>query len=171
METTPSTMHADAAPKPVADTDIAPSPRPRPAAAPARPRHPADIPVPERGVTWRAVVIGTILIPINTYWVILVEGIWHTNHATAMSLFWNAVFCLFVLVLGNLLLKRYAPRFAFSQGEFITIFVMITLATALAGHDTLQLGFPGLSFPFWFAKPENHWAELFNHFFPKWATV
>src|SRR5436309_2594173 len=140
-------------------------------AAPPRARHPADIPVPERGVTWRAILIGTLLIPVNTYWIIEVEGIWHSNHATAMSLFWNTVFCLFLLVALNLVLKRYTPRFAFSQGEFITIYVMITLATALAGHDTLQLGFPGLSFSYWFAKPENHWAELFNQYFPTWATV
>jgi hypothetical protein len=125
----------------------------------------------ERGVTWRAVLIGLILIPINTFWVIQVEGIWHTNHATAMSLFWNTVFCLFLLVLLNLQIKRFAPRYAFNQGEFIVIYVMITLATALAGHDSLQLGIPGLSFPFWFAKSENHWATLFNHYFPKWLTV
>jgi hypothetical protein len=152
------------------ETDVAAAPAPT-RAQPVPVRHPADIPVPERGVTWRAILIGTILIPINTYWIILVEGIWHSNHATAMSLFWNTVFCLLILVGLNLILKRYVPRIAFSQGEFITIYVMITLASALAGHDSLQLGFPGLSFPFWFAKPENHWSELFNGYFPKWATV
>src|SRR6266852_3315833 len=145
--------------------------RPQAAPAPPRPRHPADIPVPERGVTWRAILIGTLLIPVNTYWVIQVEGIWHSNHCTAMSLFWNSVFCLLLLVAMNLVLKRYTPRFAFSQGEFITIYVMITLATALAGHDTLQLGFPGLSFSYWFATPENRWEQLFNQYFPHWATV
>jgi hypothetical protein len=124
-----------------------------------------------RGVTFRSVLIGLLLIPINTYWVMQVEGIWHTNHATAMSLFWNSVFCLFLLVLLNLGLKRYAPRTAFNQGELIVIYVMITLATALVGHDTLQLGVPGLSFPFWFATPENRWGAIFNHLFPKWLTV
>src|SRR5687767_9339139 len=83
--------------------------RPRPEAPPRR-VHPADVPVPERGVTWRAILIGTLLIPINTYWIIQVEGIWHTNHATGMSLFWNSVFCIFLLVLLNLVFKRYVPR-------------------------------------------------------------
>src|SRR5213594_55137 len=81
-----------------------------------------------RGVTFRAVLIGLVLIPLNCYWVIYVEGIRHWNHATAMSLFWNTIFCLMVLVLLNLLIKRYCPRFAFSQGEFVTIYAMITLA-------------------------------------------
>src|SRR5687768_4314663 len=124
----------------------------KPAAPPARPSAPSQRPTRvERGVTLRAVLIGLFLIPINTYWVMMVEGIWHTNHATAMSLFWNSVFCVFLLVLLNLAIKRYAPRYAFNQGELIVVYVMITLATALAGHDSLQLGIPGLSFPFWVA--------------------
>src|SRR5437016_4479046 len=44
---------------------------------------------PARSVTLRVLVLGTVLIFINCYWVIEVEGIWHSNHATAMSLFWN----------------------------------------------------------------------------------
>jgi hypothetical protein len=171
MEITPPAAQAvEASPSPVEQPRVAES-RPQVTAVPPRPRHPADIPVPERGVTWRAILIGTLLIPINTYWIIQVEGIWHSNHATAMSLFWNTIFCLVVLVVMNLGLKQYAPRFAFSQGEFITIYVMITLASALAGHDSLQLGFPGLSFSFWFATPENRWGQLFNQYFPSWATV
>jgi hypothetical protein len=168
-------MESTSQPKPTLTSASGPAtaaaPLARPEAVPARPRHPADIPVPERGVTWRAVLIGTLLIPLNTFWIIQVEGIWHTNHCTGMSLFWNSVFCIFLLVLVNLALKSYLPRFAFSQGEFITIFVMITLASALAGHDTLQLGFPGLSFPFWFATPSNRWDQIMNHLFPRWATV
>src|SRR4051794_35380606 len=82
----------------------------------------AVAPGPRRGVTFRAVLIGLALIPVNPLWVIYVEGIRHWNHATAMSLFWNTIFCLFLLVLLNLLIKRYLPRFAFSQGEFITIY-------------------------------------------------
>jgi hypothetical protein len=100
------------------------------------------------GVSFRAVLLGSLLIPLNTYWVIYVEGIRHWNHCTAMSLFWNSVFCIFVLVLINLVLKRYVPRVAFTQGEFITIYVMITIATALAGHDSLQLGYPTMYLQF-----------------------
>ena len=126
----------------------------------------------ERGVTLRSVLIGTLLIPVNTYWIIQVEGIWHRNHATAMSLFWNTVFCLMLLILLNVLvLKRLAPRLAFTQGELIVIYVMITIASALAGHDTLQLGIPALSMPFYGANATNGWDQLFNHYFPKWLTV
>jgi hypothetical protein len=129
---------------------------------------------PARSVTPRILLLGTILIFINCYWVIQVEGIWHTNHATAMSLFWNSTFFLLLLVLVNIfVLKKFFPRRAFSQGELITCYVMMTIASALAGHDSLQLGIPAVEgFPVWFQKqqPSLGW-DKFNGFFPDWAMV
>src|SRR2546425_10296118 len=87
---------------------------PSPTAPPAPPEAPPRV---ERGVTFRAVLIGLFLIPINAYWVMCVEGIWHTNHATAMSLFWNSVFCVFLLVLLNLVLKAVYARSFSSKGD------------------------------------------------------
>ncbi len=102
--------------------------------------------LPQAGiVTWRSIIIGLILIPLNTYWIMEVEGIWHSGHPTAMSIMWNVVFNIFVLVLINLAIKRFAPRYALTQSEFIIIYVMLSLASALAGHDTLQLGIPAMT--------------------------
>jgi len=100
-----------------------------------------------------------------------VEGIWHTGHPTAMSLFWNVVFTLLVLVIINMGIKRVAPRFALTQAEFVTLYVMLMIASALAGHDSLQLGLPAMSHPFYFATPENKWASQFQQYLPKWLTV
>src|SRR5215472_12301292 len=104
---------------------------------------------PARSVTPRILLIGIALIFVNCYWVIEVEGIWHTNHATAMSLFWNTIFFLLLLVLFNIFvlkpicrrrdlavesgnasgLMRLLPRRPFSQGELITCYVMMTIAS------------------------------------------
>jgi len=100
-----------------------------------------------------------------------VEGIRHSGHPTAISLFWNVVFTLLALVIINMGLKRIAPRFALTQAEFVTLYVMLAIASALAGHDSLQLGIPALSHPFYFATPENKWAAQFHQFLPKWLTV
>ncbi len=127
-----------------------------------------------RSVTARILLLGTLLIFANCYWVIQVEGIWHTNHATAMSLFWNTIFFLLILVLVNIfILKRFFPRHAFSQGELITCYAMMTIASALAGHDSLQLGIPAVQgFPIWFqSERESLGWDKFNHFFPDWAMV
>jgi len=148
----------------------------------------AAAPAPAPSVTFRILAISTVLIFVNCYWIIEVEGIWHTNHATAMSLFWNSIFFLLALVLFNIfilrplvvwwprnipIVGRFAPRRPFSQGELITCYVMMTIASALAGHDSLQLGIPAVEgFPVWFQSQQNSLGwDKFTPLFPKWAMV
>ncbi len=134
----------------------------------------ASLARPMPAVTFRILLISTVLIFVNCYWIMEVEGIWHTNHATAMSLFWNTTFFLLLLVLYNIfVMKRFFPRRAFSQGELITCYAMMTIASALAGHDSLQLGIPAvMGFPVWFQsqQPSMGW-DKFTRFFPDWAMV
>lgn len=59
------------------------------------------------GVTFRSVVIGLMLIPLNTLWVVLAELGWYSGFPTCLSLFFNAVFCVFVIVAGNLVVERF----------------------------------------------------------------
>ena len=124
-----------------------------------------------RGVSARAVILGSVLIFANVYWIIKVEGIWHRGHPTAISLMWNVVFSLLVLIVVNALLRRLSPRWALTQGEFVTIYVLLAIASALAGHDTLQLGIPSLTFGWWFATDANRWEPLFWKHLPSWLTV
>lgn len=125
----------------------------------------------EVGVSWRAFLIGFLLIPPNVYWVMMVEGIWHTGHPSVMSLPWNAVFNILVLILINLLLKRIFPFLALNQAEFIVIYLMLAIASVIAGHDSLQLGIPEMAIPYWLATTENKWEELFFQYLPKWLVV
>jgi hypothetical protein len=90
-----------------------------------------------------------------------------------MALMWNVIFTLLVLIILNLGLKAMAPRWAFTQAEFICVYAMLTVASALAGHDTLQLHFPALSMP-WYVNnvnPERNWSSMFLRYVPKWLTV
>ena len=123
------------------------------------------------GVTWRAILIGLVLIPPNVFWVWEVEGMWHSGHPTTISLFWNVVLNLFFLILLNLFIKQYWPKAALKQGEMITIYAMLSIASGLAGHDTLALTIPALPHAFWFATPENEWAELFHQYIPEHLVV
>jgi hypothetical protein len=98
-----------------------------------------------------------------------VEGVRHSGHPTAISLFWNVIFTILALALFNQLIKKIAPRYALTQPELITVYVMTTLSSALAGHDSLQLGIPSLPYVTYYATPENKWNEIFN--LPAWLTV
>ena len=123
------------------------------------------------GITWRSVVLGTVLIPPNAYWVMMAEAIYHRGHPSVMALPWAVVFNILVLVIVNQFLKRYLPRRAFTQPELITVYVMVWIAVMLAGHDSLQLCVPALAFTTYYANPVNNWDAVFNSRLPKWATV
>jgi hypothetical protein len=119
----------------------------------------------------RALIIGTVLIPINCYWVVGAEIIRASIHATVLSIFFNVVFAIFVLALLNLFIKKYRPTFALSSVDLLVIYVMLSASTALHGIDTITLMVPFIGHAFWFATPENEWKELFWRYLPEWLTV
>ena len=122
------------------------------------------------GVTWRAIWIGLLLMPVNVYWVIQIEGVWYSGMITLISLFMNTTISLLVIILINLCLRRISPRSTLSQGELLTIFIMLNLGVSIASHDFIQVLFAGISHIFWFATPENEWHQLFTYI-PQWLTV
>jgi len=123
-----------------------------------------------KGVTLRSIVIAVILIIPNTYWSIQRGMVWGGPPAT-LSLFYNVIFTLFVLTLLNLPLRRISKRFALDQSELLVIYIMLSLATAVGGFDTVQVITQILGHAFWFATPENEWQELFWNHIPGWLTV
>ncbi|SVC92806.1 uncharacterized protein METZ01_LOCUS345660, partial [marine metagenome] len=46
-------------------------------------------------VTLRAVLLGCILLPINAYWIAMVEMVWHGFHFSATSIPMNVIFIVF----------------------------------------------------------------------------
>jgi len=78
-----------------------------------------------------------------------------------LSLFFNAIFTLTVVALVNLALRRRLPRWALSSGEPVVIYVMVSMGSAVAGHDFLQVLGNELPFATYYADPVNGWEELF----------
>ncbi len=128
-------------------------------------------PARQVGVTWRAVALGAVLCVPNVFWVLEVEGMWHSGHPTTISLFWNVVLNIFLLIIFNLTVRRFRPAWALNQGELITIYVMLSVASGLAGHDALALTIPAIPHAFQFATPENQWAEMFFRYIPEHLVV
>lgn len=125
----------------------------------------------KKNISVRALVIGIALIPVNCYWIIQTEVVWRSLHATVLSLFFNVVFCLFVLKGLSSVIQKLRPRLGLSQSELLTIYIMLTNATALFGFDMMQALIPLLCYSFWHATPENDWANLFNTRIPRWLVV
>jgi len=99
------------------------------------------------------------------------ELIRYEGHPTTISLFFNVIFELLVLMLLNLILRALNPALAFSQSELLLIYSMLCIASALAGHDMLQVLLPALPHPYWFATPENKYAERLFPLLPRWLMV
>ena len=117
-------------------------------------------------VTYRAILIGVLLIPPNSFWIMQVEGVWNISHSTCLSLMWHVVLNLLALILINrLLIERLSPQQSLTQGELITIYTMLSLAGGIAGRDSYQILIPVMGWAFEFATPENEWNQLFHRLY------
>lgn len=123
------------------------------------------------GVTFRSVLIAIILIPPNTYFIMANHLRFWSTLPTTMSLIYNVVITLTLLTGLNLLLRTLLPRHALRQGELLTIYVILSLSSAIAGHDMMQTVVPVIPNAFWFATPENEWQQLFWRHLPSWMTL
>jgi hypothetical protein len=127
---------------------------------------------PRGGVTARAVVLGLALTPLNVF--LLVRGLWLWGGVTGDdSLFINTVGGLFLGAVLNRWLQRRKPQWAFTAGELLTIYVMLAIGTGLTCSlwDVGGSAYIYMTYPFWFASPQNHWQELVWPNLPTWLTV
>ena len=123
---------------------------------------------PKRGVTLRAVLIGMAFIPLNVYLVVQLETVWNLGDPTTMTIFFNAIFCLFLVIVINRLLLQWVPKSALNQGEMLTIYSILMVSISVSGQDFTHTIFGTLGNARWFATPENEWATLFLRYVPQW---
>ena len=124
-----------------------------------------------RMVTLRSIGIAIALIPASVMWVIQLELVWYSGEPTTVSLFPHVIFVIFLLALLNQLIARLWPGAELTPAETMTVYIMLCLATAMAGHDLIEILVPMLSHATWFATPENGWQTTFMGFMKKWLYV
>jgi len=123
-------------------------------------------------VTWRAIALGCLLVPLNAYW--LTYNVWYRNQLTGgISLYNTTVFILVALLGANCLVKRWQPRRALTGAELLVAYLMVTVATTMAttpwdGVTTLPTI---LTYPFRVASLSNQWGERILPLLPRWAMV
>ncbi len=121
-------------------------------------------------VTKKAIFVGLILVVVNAYWVGVASELWYAVY-TLVSPFSNAIFTLAVLIALNVFLARFARSLAFTAGELLLIYIMVTMVSTISGHAMMAILMGTLAHPYWFATPENEWAQLFWQHIPSWITV
>ncbi len=120
----------------------------------------------------RVLGLGSLLIFVNCAWLIATENhVVHTGGLSVFSIFPTVLFTLVALTLVNFALRRYAPTHSLTAVELATVYVMVSVATSLAGHDIVKQLVPLMGNAFWYATHENDWAALFHAHLPTWLTV
>lgn len=128
-------------------------------------------PTAQSPITGRATLIGIVLIPFNSYWILHLSYIWDSNRPTSLALLFNVLFTLIVLIAISEVLRRFRPKWGLTQTELLTIYAMLCQASVFAGRDMLQVLIPLLGNGFWYATPENEWGQLFHQHLPEWLVV
>src|SRR5207244_9261223 len=124
-----------------------------------------------RRFSLRAVLVAFVLIPINSLWIVHTEIVRYAGHPTTTSLYFNVIFCLFVLVSLNTLVRRLAPAWALRQSELLVVYTVLSLGSSMVGHDMLQVLLATLVHPFRYADDSNRWQTLFFQALPRWLTM
>ena len=101
----------------------------------------------------------------------MVEMVWHGFHFSATSIPMNVIFIVFTLALLNTLLQRFFPTHALSQAELLVIYIMLATTTSVIAHDNMVSLMGLFTHPFWFATPENEWAQILQPHLPKWLVM
>ena len=123
------------------------------------------------GVTLRSIAIGLVLIVVNAHWLTLTSELMEPQFLlTFVSLFFNAVFTLFVVAAINGFVTWVAPRHALTAQEQLVIYIMVVMVSTIGGHTTMTFLIGTIAHPFRFATPENEWSGLFLHYIPRWFT-
>lgn len=122
--------------------------------------------VKDAGVTLRAVLLALLLIPVNNYWITVIEVRWYALDGTCLPLFITPVFILFMVALFNLVLRSHKPHLALKRGELLTVYMMVMMGSTLASHDLLQNLFGAIGHPHFFNNETNQYSELFFKYLP-----
>ena len=118
--------------------------------------------ISNEGATWRAILIGSILLLLNVYWLTIAE-MKYGSQAAALPLFIYPVFILFCLVVSNVVFGKLWSILCLSTGKLLTVYAMQVIASSLSAYGMLQNLFAVIVHPYRFASPENEWKNLFFH--------
>ena len=77
-----------------------------------------------KGVTSRALIIALLLIPLNSYWIAMMELIHNSGRSTNISLFFNSIFTLLFLLILNICFRCLSSKLALSHQELLVIYMM-----------------------------------------------
>jgi hypothetical protein len=121
------------------------------------------------GVTFRALLLGTVLAPTLCAWTLYTEIVAQSTELAVMSLSVGVVFAMLVVLGVNTGLRRWLPRWALSQPELLFVYIMQTTSIAISGVGMMQFLNVGLANIFWYAGANSNWRASYQPLLRRWA--
>ena len=113
-------------------------------------------------------ILGVLAITIGDLYGLMVI------HGSYMSIDFStagAIFMFFVIVaIINTILGRIHKSLALTSPELKTVYIMMTIACAMITMGLTAQLLPILTAPFYYALPENSWAELLHPHIKSWLV-
>ncbi|MEW6357441.1 MAG: DUF6785 family protein [Planctomycetota bacterium] len=120
------------------------------------------------GVTFRAVVLGLLLVSFLSAVVPYSDYYLHNTPLTGNHFPIGVVFLFLVLCLGvNTVVRRFFRGAELSPAELLTVWCMMLVSAGLASTGLARYFFAMLIGPFYYATPQNRWAETIHRHIPK----
>ncbi|MCE5238642.1 hypothetical protein LLH23_09130 [bacterium] len=126
---------------------------------------------PGPGLTWRAGIIGGLLVIFISIWSQYAELV---IHGTQISLTYPPIGAFLVFIAFILLIQwpllAIRRQLALTARELVIIWSMLSLAIGVASIDIAQKMPPMIAGPLYYASPENHYEDLFLPHIAKWLA-
>lgn len=127
---------------------------------------------PNSVITTRSLATGLVLAIVLNIWVTYGTYILHSSRMSVAHLPISAL-ALFLLVVFvyNPFVRGIARQAAFTGRELALIFCILLISSLIPGKAFVSYFLTIISTPFYFAQPENQWAELFHPYLPGWLVA
>lgn len=122
-------------------------------------------------LTLRVFLLTLALIPLNAWWITEIEYIRYSDNVTTQALFFNSISLLLFLLVLNGLLGRIRSSWRFAPQELVALYVVVVVASNLAGHDQLQILFSTITYVMRHDTPETGWGTKIIPFLPEHLVV
>ena len=130
--------------------------------------HPATEP---KLISWKVVVAGLLLIVASDYYInwstVILRASKNNKALFPMGLFFPFV----VLVGTNLLLRWVKPRWALNRGQLCVALGMGLIGSLFPFYGLASYVVGTIAAPYYFATPENGWAELLHPNMVSWLIM
>ena len=124
-----------------------------------------------RGVTVRAISVGLIvtclvnLLPAYSAYIVHSSRMVFAHLPMAAMVVFTAVAWPLNALAGSI-----NRSWALRRGEMVVVFCMAWISASIPAANFMGLLIGGIAAPYYYATPENRWAELLLDYLPSWAV-